>query len=321
MGPRSNSSGPLEVSFIVPTFRRPEFLRLCLAAIATQTASVGEVLVGIRADDHSNEAVLGEASQFLPVRTVVAKGRGVVGSMSSCLAEATGHYIALVDDDVELPANWLETMLSHMAANTDVLGAAGRDLLKGNEEARAKERITADVGRFHWYGKVSGNHHLGAGLPRKVDILRGSNCLFRGEFLRAVGFEQRLRGQGAQVHWELALALHARRRDGRLFYDPLTEVIHHVAPRHDADQLHRGTFNAGALSDMFYNEAFILHSYAPWRMQVAALAWAFVVGGGFTPGLLKCFHLLWRREPHLASRIAAFSSGWLAGLRDARRFP
>ena len=299
--------------------RRPDYLRRCLASISSQTAGPLEVLAGVRSDDELSGPVVKEFACQLPVRLIEAKGRGVIGSMTSCLLEADGEFIALVDDDVELPANWLQAMLSHLTANPDVLGAAGRDKLTGNMD-HLKNGTTLDVGRFHWYGKITGNHHRGTGSARRVDILRGSNCLFRADFLRKAGFEQQLRGEGAQVHWELALALHARNKGCRLFYDPDVEVIHHAAPRHDADQLHRGTFNASALADMSYNEAFVLHSYAPMNMQVTGMAWAFLVGGGFTPGLLKCLHILWRREPHLTARIAAFTSGWFAGLRDARRF-
>ena len=307
------------VSFIVPTLRRPEFLRRCLLSIASQTTQPTEVLVGIRSDDAESEPVLAGLADRIPIMAVDAKGCGVVGSMSSCLAHATGDFIALVDDDVELPPKWLETMLGHLTANPDVLGAAGRDLLQDKPEFRSKESRTLDVGTIHWYGKVTGNHHRGMGQPRRVDVLRGSNCLFRGDFLREVGFEQHLRGQGAQVHWELALALHARREKRPLFYDPGVEVIHHVAPRHDADQLHRGVFDSEALRDMSYNEAFILHSYAPLIMQLRCMTWVFLVGGGFTPGLLKCLQLLWRGEPQLAASILAFTSGWLGGLRDGRR--
>ena len=277
-----------------------------------------EVLVGIRSDDAESRPILVELAGRLPVKAVEAKGCGVVGSMSSCLIQAKGDFIVLADDDVELPPNWLEIMLAHLEANLDVLGVAGRDFLQDNVEFRLREARTLDVGKFHWYGKITGNHHLGTGPARRVDILRGSNCLFRGNFLREVGFEKQLRGLGAQVNWELALALHTRRKKCSLFYDPKVEVVHHTAPRHDADQLHRGEFNEDTLRDMFYNEAFVLHAYAPIPLQLSCMAWAFLAGGGHTPGLLKCLQILWCRQPHLPARLRAFISGWMAGWRDAR---
>lgn len=98
-------------------------------------------------------------------------------------------------------------MICHLKRHPDVLGAAGRDLLQDHPEMRRTEPRILDVGRLHWFGRITGNQYRGGGKPRKVDVLRGSNCLFRGAFLRGAGLDEILRGQGAQVHWEVALAL------------------------------------------------------------------------------------------------------------------
>ena len=197
------------VSVIIPTLRRPEHLARALNSLVRQTRKAVEVLVGIRSDDHSNDQVLEKFQNQLPVRSVEAKGVGVIGSMASCLLEATGDYIALLDDDIELPSNWIERMVGHIRGNPGVLGAGGRDFLQDHPEMRRMEPLTEDVGRFHLFGRITGNHHRGGGKARKVDLLRGSNLLLRGDFLRKAGFESDLRGKGAQVNWELALALQA----------------------------------------------------------------------------------------------------------------
>jgi hypothetical protein len=51
-----------------------------------------EVLVGIRADDDSNDELIKGFQDRLPVRKVEARGVGVVGSMNSCLREANGDW-------------------------------------------------------------------------------------------------------------------------------------------------------------------------------------------------------------------------------------
>ena len=113
------------VSVIIPTLRRPEHLARSLDSLVRQTRKAGEVLVGIRSDDHSNDQVLEKFQNQLPVRSVEAKGVGVIGSMASCLREATGDYIALLDDDIELPPNWIERMVGHIRGDSGVLGAGG----------------------------------------------------------------------------------------------------------------------------------------------------------------------------------------------------
>jgi GT2 family glycosyltransferase len=273
------------VSLIVPTLRRPAFLDRCLGSIALQTIAPIQVLVGMRPDDELTPPVLEKFSAILTVIPVEAKGVGVVGSMNSCLAQAKGCLIGLVDDDVELPPNWLEKMIRHLENHPDVLGVGGRDLLLDEPMMRRSERRIMDVGQLHWFGRITGNHYRGAGPPRKVDLLRGSNCLYRGDFLRSVGFERGLRGEGAQVHWELALALQARQERKRLFYDPEVEVLHHVAPRMDADQIHRGRFSVSATVDLAHNETFVILKHGSALFRVTALFWQLLIGSSICPGV------------------------------------
>jgi hypothetical protein len=133
---------------------------------------------------------------------------------------------------------------------------------------------------------MTGNQYRGSGAPRKVDVLRGSNCLYRGEFLKRAGFDTDLRGQGAQVHWEVALALQARKAGKRLFYDPELEVTHHVAPRLDADQLHRGQFSPGPTVDMAFNETFVMLKHGSGVIRVTGVLWQLLVGSPHCPGFL-----------------------------------
>ena len=144
------------VSVIIPTLRRPEHLERCLASLSHQTRRATEILVGIRADDHSNDGVMKKFQDQLPVRSVEAKGVGVIGSMASCLREANGDYIALLDDDIELPPNWIERMVGHIRGNPGVLAAGGRDLLQDHPEMRRMEPVTRMLGAFIGLGALRG---------------------------------------------------------------------------------------------------------------------------------------------------------------------
>jgi GT2 family glycosyltransferase len=300
---------PIQVSLIVPTLRRPQFLLRCLSSLALQTERPTEVLVGIRANDDLSRPILRAFSDTLEIKAVHAKGVGVVGAMNSCLSEAKGQLIGLVDDDVELPPDWLEKMIRHLDDHSDVLGAGGRDFLQDHPKMRRSEPHTLDVGRLHWFGRVTGNHYRGNGVPRKVDLLRGSNCLYRGDFLRSVGFDESLRGQGAQVHWELALALLARRRGKHLFYDPEIEVLHHVAPRMDSDQIHRGRFSFDATVDLAFNETYIILKYGSGVFRMTGLLWQLLVGSRACPGLANLVRSAIKSKPFGLLRVRATLKG------------
>jgi GT2 family glycosyltransferase len=299
------------VSLIIPTLRRPEHLERCLASLAHQTLKPTDVLVGIRADDNSNDEVLKRFQGQLPLRRVEAKGVGVIGSMESCLRQASGDYVGLLDDDIELPPEWIERMVEHIFGHPHVYASGGRDMLQDHPEMRRTEPVTEDVGRFHWFGRITGNHHRGGGKPRKVDILRGSNFMLRGEFLREVGFETDLRGKGAQVNWELALALQARQRGAKFVYDPEVRIIHHVGPRFDSDSIHRGGFDFAATVDIAFNESLVVLKHARGLFRITAILWQALVGSAISPGVLHVCRQLLSNRSHLPDRLAATVRGRL----------
>jgi GT2 family glycosyltransferase len=299
----------VRASLIVPTLFRPTYLRRCLSALASQTLPPDEVLAGVRADDDESDDIVKQFADRIRVYAIEAKGVGVVGSMNSCLEAARGDFIGFLDDDVEVPPFWLEIMLRHLQQHENVLGVGARDLLQDHPEMRAAEPLTDDVGRFHWFGRISGNHHRAGGEPREVDLLRGSNCLFRGDFLRSARFESGLRGQGAQVNWELALALKAQRLGKRLYFDPSVKVIHHVAPRQDNDQMHRGRFSYDAALDIAYNEAFVVYRHASGPFRVTAVLWQLLVGSPGAPGMLATIRAAAKRQSNPLHRLEASLTG------------
>lgn len=313
------NTGLKQTSVILPTRQRPDFLDRCLRSLAQQSEPIHEILVAVSPDDGESIHMIESWKPSLPVRQVIATGRGVVGAMNACLDVSSGDTVLLLDDDVELPADWLRGMKVHLLADSCVAGAGGRDLLQDHPELRKSEPLLAHVGIVEPWGRMVGNHHRGAPPARPVRFLRGSNCLYRGDFLRAVRFDERLRGAGAQVHWELSLGFAAWQAGLRLIYDPTWCVLHHVAPRHDGDGNHRGIFDANGVYDMTYNEVLILMMDAPKGVRARCLAWNFFVGSVTCPGLFQIPRLVLKREAFLGARIQAAWRGRIDALRAARK--
>lgn len=297
------------IDFIVPTLYRPLHLERCLIAIDGLDGCQPRVFVGIRKDDSSSFEVVDRFHGGLNVVAVEAGGVGVVGSMNSCLGSCSAPLIALVDDDVELPSHWAVAMLTHLGADSEAVGVSGRDLLMDHPEMRRTEPLVRDVGRIRSIGRITGNHHRAGGSPRRVDILRGSNCLYRGAFLKNHGFEKSLAGTGAQVNWELALALQARKQGKRLFFDPTVHVLHHVAPRQDNDTVHRGVFNAGGTSDIAHNEALVVLKHGRGFTRIMLLLWQLAIGSHTCPGILRLPKELVSTQVSFWARYRATMSG------------
>lgn len=302
----------MDVTVIVPTYRRPLDLARCLAALRVQRHAPAAVLVTLRDDDEEGRALTAElASSWDALRPVRVERTGVVAAMNAALRESTGDLVALTDDDAEPQADWLERIVRAFAEHSDVAGVGGRDDQAGVTGAEAV------VGRLQWFGRAIGNHHVGVGPAREVDILKGVNCAFRLSVVRAIAFDERLRGKGAQVHWELALCLAIRRAGWRLLYDPAIRVRHHIGVRHDADQLHRGRFDVAPHEDAVFNETLALAEHFRGIRRVVLIAWTTLVGTAESPGLVQLPRVLMREGRVAVKRWRATQRARRAGFREA----
>jgi GT2 family glycosyltransferase len=298
------------VSVVVPTWKRPHDLARCLAALATQRRPADEVLVVIRSSDNATRAALADLFESMPGISIVAiEEAGVVAALNAGLSAATGDIIAFTDDDAAPRPDWVERISAHFRGDPKLGAVGGRDCIRGLRAQPVSMPVV--VGKLQWFGRVIGNHHLGTGEPRPVDVLKGVNMAFRREVLLPEGSDRRLRGQGAQVHWELALSLRARRAGYALLYDPAVLVDHYPAERFDRDQ--RNQLIPAAITDQVHNETLAILEHLPTARRLAFLTWATLSGTRDSPGLL--LGLVGAADRR---RILPTLRGRLAGLRTFR---
>jgi GT2 family glycosyltransferase len=286
------------MSILLSTYKRPHMLSFCLEALLRQSLTPEEICVGRRENDVDSARVLAkfaERSGGLVREAVVGPEANLVASMNAALKLTTGDLVALTDDDAEAPADWLDLLATRFEDPT-VGGVGGRDYQGANQREALK------VGQMRWYGRLIGNHHLGVGGPRDVEVLKGVNCCFRGEVLRCRGFDTRMRGRANVSHWEISLCCSLLKDGWRLIYDPAIAVTHHVAVRHDGDTNARGVFEEHSFKDAVHNETLALLEHLPIERQLAFRAWAYLIGTRAAPGLLQV--------PRLALTSSSWASEW-----------
>jgi len=279
----------LTVSVVVPTFKRPDSLRLCLEGIASQERSPDEVVVVVRDSDEATRELLESMDrEALRLRIATVTVPGQVQALNRALHVVTCDIIAITDDDAVPHKDWIARIERHFLERRDVAGVGGRDYLHVNKElVVGRSRV---VGKIRPYRSHIGNHHLGFGEAREVDILKGVNGAYRTNVLREIGFDERLRGTGAQVHWEMSLDLAIKRRGWKLLYDPSVAVDHFLAPRFDEDQ--RESFNEVAQRNMAYNEALIRLEHLDARGRLLFFTWSLALGTRALPGVIQLFRFL-----------------------------
>ncbi|MCY2974583.1 MAG: glycosyltransferase family 2 protein [Planctomycetota bacterium] len=280
------------VSVVLPTYCRPDLLRLCLSSLLKQTFPASQIIVGRRENDVDSAIVIAEyASQSGgKVRdAIVGPHENLVCSLNAALALTTSQLVALTDDDAEFPSDWLERMVP-VFEDATIGGFGGKDLQLLNP---GKAEI---VGKLQWFGRIIGNHHLVIGHIRDVEVLKGVNCCFRGDELRSIGFDRRLRGAGNVSNWELGVCFAFARRGYRLVLDPSLEIIHHTGPRHDGDTNNRGIFQGPAHSDSVYNETLLIIEHLSKLRKLAFITWSFLVGTASAPGIVQIPRVLMKER-------------------------
>ncbi len=310
----------MKISVIIPTWKRADYLALTLRGLAGQTRPADEVIVGVRPDDEETIRYLDGRRDELPlVRRCYVETPGVVQSMQAAANLATGDIICLFDDDAEPLPDVIERMEVHLRNNPRLGALGGRDLLQYLSEEELNSSLTATVGLLTWSGKTFGDHHQGQGGYRPVDVIKGCNCAFRTRVLKKVGFDHRLRGASVQMHWEWALCLDIKEQGYEIGYDPGIQVKHHVAPRHDNDQNHRGGFSESGIYDLAYNMAFIMRLHIKGIQRIGFETRAALWGSRIVPGLAQWIRHLIQRNPHANRRWRAARKGRRDGIRAAMK--
>jgi glycosyltransferase involved in cell wall biosynthesis len=286
----------VEATVLVPTWRRAQELGRCLDALAAQTRRPDEVIVVARAQDDETWRLLGAREEDgLPLRSLRVETQGVVASLNAGLDAARGDLVAITDDDAEPRPEWLERIERHLRREPDLGGVGGRDWM--HQDGRVLDGEEPVVGRIRWFGRVIGRHHLGAGPPREVDMLKGANMAVRAEALRGMRLDESLRGSGMQMHWEMGLCLALKRAGWRLLYDPEVAVDHYSAPRFDEDQ--RVGRSLVALENEVYNHTRTLLGGLSWWRKPFFLGYGLLVGARWAPGVVTGLELTirGRRQP------------------------
>ncbi len=224
----------------------------------------------------------------LPLHTVKVTQPGVVAALNAGLAAVEGDIVSITDDDAAPHPDWLERIAAYFTCDSRLGGLGGRDWIHHGSKLEDESRLV--VGQLQWFGRVIGNHHLGVGEPREVDVLKGVNMSFRTQAIGQLGFDKRMRGAGAQVHFEMAFTLALKRAGWKIIYDPNVAVDHYPAQRFDEDQ--RNNFNEIAFINLVHNETLVLLEHLPFIRRIVFLFWAVFVGTCDSLGLVQWLRFL-----------------------------
>ena len=210
---------PLGASVIIPSFLRPEPLRLTLEDLARQRPVPGEVLIV----DQSPEPCLPfeetTLENGLPVR-VLRRPPGVVAARNFAAAAARHEVLVFLDDDVRLDdPGFLENHLKNYEDPT-VDGVCGQELIAPDFVSSAPDRS-----QFSCLYEEAEFFDRRASESRLVAHLSTCNCSVRkSSFEKVHGFDEIFTGNSYGDDTDLAMRL--AQAGCRIFFDAKASARH-----------------------------------------------------------------------------------------------
>ncbi|TNE63196.1 MAG: glycosyltransferase [Rhodobacteraceae bacterium] len=304
------------VTALVPTFRRLDILKRCLAAIVASDRPFRQILIVTRPDaDPDTFAWLSAQEEEIAGLEIVTVGEaGQVQAINAGLEAALGEFIAIFDDDALPHRDWLERILAAFA-DPRVGCAGGRDFVhQGGGVLTGTARAPGERTAF---GILRGGHHLAEGGPRLVASIKGCNWILRARAIGSLRLDARLFGKGAQIANETWFCENLAHAGWKIVFDPSAQVDHFPAERADGA---RDVYSHTRCHDQAANVVATDLAFAPVWGRVKYIAYFLLVGHRYCPGLYYIVHALAKRPQVLPNMLLGGWSGFFDGLALARRF-
>ncbi|MGG3309613.1 glycosyltransferase [Paenibacillus lautus] len=303
----------MTISVIVPTYNRVEALLNCMQGIKRQTRYPDEIIVVVRSTDKCTLDRI-SAISIKNLKIALIEQTGVVAALNCGIEQSSGSILVLTDDDTVPHTDWLAKIENYYLTEPTVGGVGGRDIV--HSRGKTIPAVKQKVGIIKPYGRIIGNHHIGIGKTREVDILKGANMSFRKDAIQGLKFDEMLKGTGAQVYNEMEISLSVKKKGWKLIYDPQLCVDHFPAERFDEDK--RNQFNEIAFFNTAHNETYTLLKHSNWTRRLLLIVWIILVGSKASPGAIQFVRMLPREKYNSFNKIMISYKGRVEGWRTWR---
>ena len=211
-------------SIVIPVFNKDYLTYRCIRSILIANVSVSFEIIVVDnfSSDHTREVL-----EHFRNCVQVMRNRENMGFVFSCnqgAAAAKGRFLVFLNNDTEVPDNWLDRLVETTAL-FDNIGAVGAKLVY-------PDGILQEAGGIIWrdasgsnYGKGEERYDPEYNYLREVDYCSGACLMVRNDlFKRLGGFDMRYY---PAYYEDTDLCFGIRSMGYRVLYQPLCEIIHY----------------------------------------------------------------------------------------------
>lgn len=219
-----------EISVVLCTVDRPEYLRLAVASLGNQTIpdTRFEVIVVDNGTGDTTRSTLGDAAMDMPnLRTVHEPVAGLSQARNRGTREAAGDIVLFMDDDAVAEPQLLEAHLRRLADPDGPVATGGRIYLRWPGPCPSWVPASQES---YYSGLDLGDTTRAMPFP---EYPYGANMAIRRDLLLELGgfsVELGRRGRNLISGEEKDLFLRVSKAGGRVAYVPDAIVHHHVLP-------------------------------------------------------------------------------------------
>jgi GT2 family glycosyltransferase len=212
-----------QLSVVILTRKRPQYLKPCLDSLLAQGADRLEVFVVFNPDDEETAELL---NHYHGVHNIsVPNSASILAARNLGARRACCDLVAFTDDDVTFYPRWLDACVEAFADPR--VGAVGGRIIDHHTEHSDFSR-NEPICKILPDGRYTGNQQLDPKRIIEVDHLQGCNWAVRKEaFEKVGGFDETW---GYNLYEEMDLALRLRKAGYKLHFVPQMAVYHHLAP-------------------------------------------------------------------------------------------
>jgi glycosyltransferase involved in cell wall biosynthesis len=232
-----------ELSIIICTFNREDFLTLTLQSLALQSLdkNLYEVLV---VDNNSTDNTASLCQQLIKehpdinLTYFLEKNQGLAFARNRGIKESSGRIISFIDDDAEARNDYAKNLIHTFQRYSDYDAIGGKVI-----PIFPEKKEPAWLSKYIW-GVVAKVDRGEYPLPFKKKVPAGCNMAFRKTVFETVGvFDTKL----AHRCDDLYIFGKLKTIDKSALYAPDVVVYHHIPPeRIDASGIRRLSLNLGS---------------------------------------------------------------------------